>query len=358
MFPATIANKLGINIKPNWRYEALLYPSKYKLTQYLSKVKDSAGCLKRYIGAGLMFEANTSPPEEISLFLTKLPLELRDTLLTFWKRSLKRNRTKKIKVDFSETVLKNNAIWNIQKVKGVNDSFLRQAIYHVSNYIHDPYIAQAFSLFQSSEYEEIVKFIGYCLYAKIPDADVAKRWQLPVKTIVALRLLFFDFSKFPKDRIANFTYLRQLANNGTISDVDFSYYKRVFELGELGLKAQTDFASLTREERDIVEEYLGKTVISNTFNLQFSIRNQKDALSYGSVISTLGNYYVKQAETNYFVAKTKNTNAITRRLEGEATATNENMTELDKEFMALLKENSLQEVRVEYKTLSELKNKD
>lgn len=358
MFQTAIANKLGINIKPNWRYDALLYPTKYKLGQYLSKVKDTAGCLKRYIGAGLMFELQDTLPDELTLFLTKLPDAQKKEFIVFWKRSLKKKKIKKLKVDFSEAVLKNNPIWNLQKIDKINDSFLRKAIEHVSNFKYDPYIGQAFALFQSSEYEEIVKFIGYCLYAKISDIEVAKRWQLPVKTIEALRLLFFDFSKFPKDRVANFTFLRQLANNGTISDIDFSYYKRVFELGELGLKAQTDFANLSREERDTIEEYLGKTVISNTFNLQFSIRNQKDALAYGSVISTLGNYYVKQSETNYFIAKTKNVNAVTRRLEGEATATNENMTELDKEFMALLKENSLQEVRVEYKTLSELKNKD
>lgn len=358
MFQPAIANKLGINIKPNWRYEALLYPGKYKLTQYLSKVKDTGGCLKRYIGAGLLYELHENPPDEIALFLTQLPRDKANELRSLWKRSLKRNNVKKLKVDFSESVLKNNPIWNLKKIEGLNDTFLRRAIKHVSNYEYDHYIGQAFSLFQSPEYEEIVKFIGYCLYAKISDKEVAKRWQLPIKTIEALRLLFFDFSKFPKDRVANFTFLRQLANNGTISDIDFSYYKRVFELGELGLKAQTDFSSLTKEEREVVEEYLGKTVISNTFNLQFSIRNQKDALAYGSVISTLGNYYIKQAETNYFIAKTKNVIAVTKRIEGESTATNENMTTLDKEMMALLKENSLQEIKVEYKTLSDLKNKD
>lgn len=358
MIQPITASKLGINIKPNWRYDTLLNPAKHKLSHCLSKVKETGGCLKRFVGAGLMFELGHNPPEEVSLFLTKLPKNQAAELLLFWKKSLKKNKVKKLKVDFSEAVLKNNPIWNLNKLNEIKDTFLCKAIKHVSNFEHDPYIEQAFSLFQSPEYEEIVKFIGYCLYAKITDQEVAKRWQLPIKTITALRLLFFDFSRFPKDRVANFTFLRQLANNGTITDIDFSYYKRVFELGELGLKAQTDFSSLTREERDIVEEYLGKTVISNTFNLQFSIRNQKDALAYGSVISTLGNYYIKQAETNYFIAKTKNVNAVTRRLEGEATATNENMTELDKELMALLKENSLQEVRVEYKTLSELKNKD
>lgn len=358
MFQTSIANRLGINIKPNWRYEALLNPGKYQLSQYLSKAKDNAGCLKRFIGAGLLYELNTTLPEEIASFVNKLPKEKAKELISLWHRSLKRNNLRKLKIDYSEAVLKNNAVWNLKKIAKLPDAFLRKAIKHVSNFEHDPYIAQAFALFQSSEYEEIVKFIGYCLYAKIGDKEIAKRWQLPIKTVEALRLLFFDFSKFPKDRVANFTFLRQLANNGTISDIDFSYYKRVFELGELGLKAQTDFASLTTEERAIVEEYLGKTVISNTFNLQFSIRNQKDALAYGSVISTLGNYYIKQAETNYFLAKIKNVNAVTKRIEGEATATNENMTALDREMMDLLRENSLQEVKVEYKTLADLKNKD
>lgn len=358
MFQPVIANRLGINIKPNWRYDALLHPAKYHFTQYLSKVKDNAGCLKRFIGAGLLYELNTVLPEEIASFISKLPKAKGDELRILWKRSLKRNKVRKLKVDYSEAALKHNAVWNLKKIDSIPDTFLRRAIKHVSNFQHDQYISQAFSLYQSSEYEEIIKFIGYCLYAKTPDKEVAKRWQLPVKTIEALRLLFFDFSKFPKDRVANFTFLRQLANNGTISDIDFSYYKRVFELGELGLKAQTDFSSLTKEEREVVEEYLGKTVISNTFNLQFSIRNQKDALAYGSVISTLGNYYIKQAETNYFIAKTKNVIAVTKRIEGESTATNENMTTLDKEMMALLKENSLQEIKVEYKTLSDLKNKD
>ena len=237
----------------------------------------------------------------------------------------------------------------------MTDKFLVKAIYHVCNFERDQYIEQALALHNSQDHAEAIRYIGYCIYAKVSDKDIAKRWSLPVKTVVALRSLFFDFSGFPKDRLANFTCLRQLANNGVISDVDFAFYKRVYELGELGLKAQTDFYSLTDEEKKKVEEYLGKSVVANTFNINFSIRNQKDALSYGAVVSNLASYFIKRSEITYLAAKTRNLDAATRRIEGDMIGSESLMSSLDEEIMGILREHSLHEDVQEYKTLSDLK---
>lgn len=344
----------SLRVKPNWRYEALYNPASIKLQGYTSMPQSNAGCLKRFVGAGLMYEVHYKVPAEIQRFATMLPAAQAKKLLSLWDRAFKRSKQKKLSIDTDQALFTKHKVWNMSKVEQINDAFLVRAIKHVSNIKYDKSIAYALELNNSKDHNEIIKFMGYCFYAKVEDVEIAKRWNIPVKHVEALRLLFFDFSGFPKDRIANFTFLRQLANNGVISDMDFAYYKRVFEMGELGLRAQTDFFNLSQEDKRNVEEYLGKSVISNTLNLNFSVRNQKDAHAYGAVVSNLSAYYIKEEERAYFKAKTKNLDMQTRRLEGELLGSQEDLTDIDKEFMQVLREHSLTDSPVELKSIREL----
>jgi hypothetical protein len=344
-----------LKIKPNWRFEVLLNPAGNKFKEYLSTPTNGASCLKRLIGLGLPYEVHYKEPDEVKNYVKQLPRDQASKLQSLWHRSFKKSKQKKLLVDANELLLKRNPSWNMQKVNRIQDKFLAKAVKHVSNFEHNYAIAFALELYNSQTHVETVRYIGYCIYAKIEDKNIAKRWNVPTKVITALRMLFFDFSNFPKDRLANFTCLRQLANSGVISDTDFAYYKRVYELGELGLKAQTDFFSLDDKEKRKVEEYLGKSIVANTLNINFSIRNLKDANNYGAAVSNLASYYIKQAEISYFSAKTKNTEASTRKLEGDMVGVESNITDLDQEILNILREHSLHETTVEYKTLDSLK---
>lgn len=344
----------ALRVRPNWRYEVLLNPATCRLQGYASVPPSDSRCLTRFLSAGLMYEVNYKVPAEIKRYMNALPPAQAEKLYSLWNRAFKRSKRKRISIDTDTARFARSKIWNMTKIERLNDKFLIRAIKHISNYVHDQHIAYALELNNSAEHSEIFKFIGYGIYAKISDTDIARRWQIPVRSVEAIRLLFFDFSSFPKDRVANFTYLRQLANNGTISDLDFAYYKRVFELGELGLKAQTDFFSLTNEEKRVVEEYLGKSIIATTLNLNFSLRNQKDANNYGMAVSNLATYYIKRSEMTYFEAKTRNLEVQTRRIEGAMADADDGLSDMDKYFMKVLKEHSMQEEKIEYKTIASL----
>ena len=352
----TPVKKVGnLLVRPNWRYEALFNPTKYKLKEFASKtIANNAGCLKRFVSLGLPFEVNYKMTPRMQECYDGMSPINKEAFKRLWERHIKRNRIEKISIDSDNTIFQKSPLWNMKKLNLIGDKFLIRLIKHHSNVEHDASIAYALELGKNSDYTEIYKFIGYCIYAKVEDAKIAVRWNIPVKHVEALRLLFYDFSTFPKDRLANISHLRQLANTGLFTDVDFAYFKRVFELGELGLKAQTDFYNLSTSEKKIIEEYLGKTIVSNTLNMHFAIRNQRDAVDYGLVISNLASYHIKVAEATYFSSKIRNLDASTRRIEGDLAGTEIIMTDIDKEFMLMLDAHSLHDDKLEYKTLDML----
>jgi len=353
--PSQIEKSGAPRVKPNWRYEALYNPASVKLQGYTSIPASNSGCLKRFLKVGrLSYELNYKVPTEIKRYISTLSERRAKKLTCLWNQAFKRSKQKKISIDTDPALFEKHKVWNAFKVNQIQDKFLVRAIKHISQVEYDRAIAFALDLHSSQDHNEIFKFIGYCIYAKVSDQDIAKRWNIPVVNIAAIRQLFFDFSGFPKDRVANFTFLRQLANNGVIDDMDFAYYKRIFELGELGLKAQTDFFNLTPEEKKQVEEYIGKSVTSNVLNLNFCIRTQKDANNYGSVVTNLAGYHIKEAERTYFAAKTKNLESQTRRLEASMLGAVEDLTDIDRKFLDLLRQNSLVDSPPEYKTLAML----
>lgn len=341
-------------VRPNWRYDALFNPPKYKLKEFVKKtVPNNARSLRRFIGLGLPYEVHKIP-QRLKNCYTSLTEENKPLFLAMWNRYSKRNHMKPIEVDADPAVIQKIVLWDLKKVHNIDDLFFQSLIKHHSNFEYNQHIAYALELARNKDYLEIFKFIGYCIYAKIKDEAIAIRWNIPVKHVEALRLIFYDFSNFPKDRLAALTYLRQLTNSGLFTDIDFAYYRRVFELGELGLKAQTDFYNLTAEEKKLIEEYLGKSIISTTLNLNFSIKNQKDAVQYGVVVSNLASYNIKTSETSYLDAKIRNLNANTKRIEGEMNAGDVRMSDNDIELLSLLSEHSLHDSRPEMKTLDML----
>lgn len=352
-------NPLGtdsLTIRPDWRFEALQNPTKYKLGEFVSTPDNNTGCLKRYVSAGLNYEVNYKFPDYLKEYEENFSAEEKEVFRDLYRVHFKRSRQKKITVSTNRQLFQTNPVWNIKNVKYVQDEYLRKLVLHHSNFKVDPDIKYAFRLYKSKDHDEVFKFIGYSIFAGVSDSQLAKRYNATKSQMVAVRKIFFDFSRFPKDRVAKFAYLRQLANIGLFSDVDFNYFKRVFEMGELGLRAQVDFTHLTQPEKLQVREYLSDSIVVNTLNVNFAIRSQKDAVTYGTMVSSLTDYYIKQKEAQFFDARIHNLNVVTSRIEGQLTPITDGVTDLDKKFIDLIREHSLQEpTPFEYKTLDMLK---
>jgi len=346
----------NVLVAPNWRHDAVFNPNRYKLKEFAHKdAVDHSTCLRRFVFLGLPYDVNYKMSQGTKEIFDSLSEESKPLFLAIWNRHFKRKKVRKIVVKTDNTIFNKHPVWNVENVKYINDKFLRELILHYSNYKYNKHIAYALELGRSASYNEIFKFIGYCFFARIPDQEIAVRWRIPVKHVEAIRAIFFDFSFFPEDRLATFAYLRQLVNNGLFSDVDFVYYKRVYDMGAIGLKAQTDFYNLTDHEKKEVESFLGKSIIANALNLNFSIKTQKDAVEYGTVVSTLANYYIKNVERQYFESKIKNLDACTRRIEGDLSSNTTGMSDIDLKYMDILLEHSLHDEKIENKTLDMLK---
>ena len=346
----------SFHIRPNWRFDLIKNPAKYKLQDFVNIPESGSSCLNRYISKGLYFEVNYVIPDYLNDYLSTLSLEEGNLLKQLWYQSFKRDNRRKINTDTDKALLKDNPIWNLKLVNNIQDEYVKKLIKHISNYEYNEHIQYALDLASSKEHQDIFRFIGYGLYAGLSDKQLAVRWRISFRKIEAIRNLFFDFSSFPKDRIANFTYLRQLHNLGLFDQIDFNYFRAIFALGELGIKAQIDYHNLSDSEKLRISEFLGSSSISNTLNLNFAVNSKKDAIEYVSVVSSLANYYIKEKEAGYFDAKTRNLDATTKRIEGGMLGKAEDMSSLDREMMDLLREYSLKETsQSDFKTLADLK---
>ena len=326
------------------------------MQDFVSIPTNQSACLKRFLTAGLTYEVNYELPDYLTQHTSAMTDEQKRVLFKLWDRTFKVSRAKKLVVDTKQSLFKLNPVWNLKYVPTIQDEFLRRLIYHVSNYIYDADIKFALDMSRSEEQTLIFKFIGYGIYSQLTDAQIAKRWRLTLRQVEAIRCIFYDFSRFPKDRVANFTYLRQLANIGVIDDVDFNFFKRAFELGDLGIRAIIDYQNLTPDEKVKVQEFLATTIVTNTLSLNFTVTTYKDAVAYGAVVSNLASYYIKQKESSFIDARIRNLNAMTNRVENDLLGEVEDLSALDNEMLVLLRNHSLQEVpQLEYKTLADLK---
>lgn len=350
-----ITNSTVNKTSPRWRYELLETPGKQGFSHCLSEASSKGGkSLLRYINY-LDLDINTEwqPSSEIKVLLSALPDDqaekLRNVLEVYKKRKkLKRGAVipKGQKIKFP--------LWSLKEAEKLNDPFFVRLVKHATNFEYDGYIAAAINLYNNKDRQEALSFLGYNFYAKKPDSEIAKAWGLPVKLIEALRLLFFDFSGFPSERLANFTCLRQLVVNGLITDLEFAYYKRIYELGELGLKAQIDFINLSDDEKARVHEYLDNSHASTVFNLNFSVQTKKDATQYLGVLSSLTDLSIRKKEAELVTAKIENLRASTKRLDIESSSMETTYSDIDQKFLDILYEQSLKDEVPKFKTIAEL----
>lgn len=292
MTPSVPIKRVGTPFQsPSWRFDAIRNPDKFGFRSLCSRKKDSANCLNRLIDKGLSYKVNTPYPE----LFKKVDSRYTGILNNIFKKYLKRNQQQRLailKLDQYE----NFVSWNSAKIEQLNDEWLKRLIKHVFSIEFDSHIQAAIQFHISDENYQIKRFIGYQIFAGESDKDIAKKWKIPVKQVEAVRNIFFDFSYFPKDKVAQWAILVQLTNNGDIKQEEFSLYKRVFDLGKLGLKAQVCGYELTDDERGLVSDFLSKSALINTFNIHLSTKTYKDALIFNKVVQDLARLSLQKEE--------------------------------------------------------------
>ena len=272
--------------RPAWRYDALRNPDKYGFRSFCSRKVDNAGCLRRLIKKGLDHRVNFIVPAGVLQLSRNLPTRLSEKLFAVWKRQWRRSNQPKLAIERVDEY-QNLVTWNARKMPSIPDPWLRKLVEHVNNVEFHVDIDAALKLHLNDEYAQIKRYIGHLIFAKQPDAEIAKEWNFSPGVITALRMLFFDFSALPAAPVPQWATLVQWVNNGDIKPDEFALYRRVHELGPLGLKAQVAGSFLNDEERLEVKDYLTKNALGNTFNIQFATRTPREALVYNRVIGDL-----------------------------------------------------------------------
>ena len=338
-------------VSPNWRYDCCFRPQDYGFKGYLGRTVKRKNSLLRYATVpsfGLKINIQNKFPKGLSKYFSYLTKEEQDFLTNLWY--LENKKFKKPVVSGYTPGSNNHAYivpWDLGKLDNLEDEFLARAIKHFNNFEYDPYIQYAVNFSKGNSINTkdtsiLFNYIGYQIFGGKTDSELAKVWKMPVKAAEALRLLFFDFSRMPKDRTLVFATLRQLQYSGVLDETEFDCYKRIYDLGYLGLRARDDFYSLTDEEQVTVKRYLSTTVVSNVYNINMTIRNQKDAQGYQNILNNLGNFYIKQEEMKLLDAKVRNLNAGTERILKE-TGQSSSVDILDAEAMEYLKNASMRQ---------------
>ena len=341
---------------PNWRYLIYLEPHRANLAYCRRKPDSGAACLARYLQdhkdiadkAVVVFSFTPF----FSKALNKMTSEQKHTFYKLFNAKLRKQGDKKI---FVPTYNEDIQVWNEKYVALVTDKPLQKFLRHVIKLEYSPEYDFAVKYRNSPEHQRTFCMIGYGIFAGLSDTTMAYRYKLYPGQIKAIRELFFDFSSAPTDVVARSAYFTQLADNQIISDVDRRYFKIIGSLGELGLKAGVDPASLSLEEKDKLNSYLADSMVDNVASLYFAIEDKKDALAYNGVINNLASFFIKREEINYYRSKVRNLDASTTRIVNDRTDFDTGLQEEDKLAMELISKLALKDnPPPEYKLITEL----
>ena len=282
--------------KPSWRIQAADDPDKFGFRSLCSRPRNRAGHLKRYIVRGVEATGVYEWPQYFQNMSEGLDQELKDCLVKLWNRYFEETHGDRIQyhIDFEENQL---VSWNLRKIEEINDIWFKKLLKHRHGLECDDAIGEALKMSRDKENSQIFTNIGDWLFAGLSDADIAKKFNKPVKVIKAIRYLFYDFSAFPKDKVAQWIMIRQLKENDDITDHQFMMYKRIFDFkGELGIKSIYSAYALTDEEAAKVRDFLSESAVSNMLNINFCIRTQKQMWEYSKTMNELGKMSLQRAE--------------------------------------------------------------
>lgn len=292
-------SKLGTAYQsPSWRYLALYYPEKFGLGWLTSKKIVDASYLKRSINKGCRPSSVYNLPVYFKSILSELPSHLQETLVKTWNKHYSNQHPRKL--SFSSNTSNSVLVsWNINSVeKYLNDPFLKRMVFHCFNYKFDSYIDEAIRFYKDPSNSMNTKWFNYCFFGKLSDKELARNWRKSIGFIQALRLIFFDYSHWPTDRIAQFSMMRQLVTNQELDDQDYHYFRRIYDLGRVGLKSAIGIDKLDDSEKKVIDAYLGASAVDNMLNIRYTIGNIKDAHNFGRIMDSHKEKEIKREETS------------------------------------------------------------
>ena len=296
LLPSVPISKIGTPFQsPSWRYQATFNPEKFGFQSCLSKLEANSGCLSRLVKNGISPVATYNLPLYIRQLDNKLPKELYSELLSVWAKHYFKTRSKK--VTFNINPQRSGIInWNCKKVKLLNDEFLQKVILHCFNIEGNEYVSNAIKFYKNKSNDLNCKWLKYSIYGGKSDRELALQWQKPVKFIEAIRLLFFDYSGWPKDKLVQYSLIRQTASNGELDEPDYHAFKRIFDLGDVGLRSILGHQTLEKEEQEQVKLYLAGAGVDNLLDQRFAITNLKESVSFNKSIAEYANIGLRRIE--------------------------------------------------------------
>jgi hypothetical protein len=294
--PIVPCSKIGTPFQsPSWRYQATFCPERFGFASLCSKTKSNAGNLARLISNGIVPVEKYIIPLYIRQLQGKLEPGLYTQLIKVWNKFYCKNRHGKITFNVNETRpgLLN---WNVRKISQLNDHFLQKLIKHCYNIEGDEYIKDAIKFYKNENNDVTCKWLNYSIYGGKTDKELALQWRKPVKFIEAIRLIFFDYSGWPTDKLVQYSLIRQLASNNEIDAADHHAFKRIYDLGDLGLRSILGHQALSEPERDIIKGYLAGSGVDNLLDQRFAITNLKESISFNRSVAEYANIGLRKLE--------------------------------------------------------------
>ena len=295
--PYVPSSKLGTPFQsPSWRWQAVSCPERFGFGSCCSKIDEpNSANLKRLITNGIRPVETFHLPVYLRQLNSRLPSPLYRHLLKVWQKHYFRNRIRKITFN---TRINNSGLinWNLKKLNKINDEFFKRLIRYCYNVEGDEYIAAALLFFKNEAQRQNCKWLNYSIYSGMTDKELALSWKKPVKFIEALRLIFFDYSGWPNDRLVQYSLIRQMVENGEIDAADHHVFRRIYDLGEVGLRSVVGHGSLTPEEQDTVKTYLGGATADNLMNQRFCVSNLKESILFNQGVAQFANLALRKDE--------------------------------------------------------------
>ena len=294
--PIVPLSKIGTPFQsPSWRYKATLCPERFGFAEYCSKIKANSGCLARLMSNGVTPVEKYILPIYITQLMNKLPKDLGEQLLKVWNKHYFKNRQRKVTFNVNENSggLIN---WHSKKIEKLNDDFLKKLIRHCYHIQGDEYIAEAIKFRTNPNNDVSVRWMNYSFYGGRTDREIAIHWHKPVKFVQALRLTFFDYSGWPKDKLVQYSQLRQLVSNNEIDDKDYHNFRRIYDLGDIGLRSILGYQLLNEYERDTIKNYLAGAGVDNLMDQRYAITNLRESISFNRSIAEYANIGLRKVE--------------------------------------------------------------
>lgn len=294
--PIIPISKLGTAFQsPSWRWQITFCPERFGFEKYCSRPASNAANLTRLIANGLTPVETFKLPLYLSQLRDELPSLLYAQLMKVWNKHWRRTRSRKatFNVNVNRTGLLN---WNVARIGKINDPFLQKLIKHCYNIEGDEHISDAIKFFKNKQNDLTCKWMNYSIYGGKTDKELAIQWHKPIRFIEALRLIFFDYSGWPKDKLVQYSLLRQLTANGEIDSADYHIFRRIYDLGDLGLRSILGHQMLSEDERDTIKLYLSGAGVDNLMDQRFSITNLKESVIFNRSTAEFANIGLRKLQ--------------------------------------------------------------